>query len=291
MTRCDWLATAPERFTDRVFFRSCQVQDYSLGSRDNSTDYKILELCILQEFRFRSFSLNILVCCDIISLFDISSIISFSDPIKYPICMEKRHLSPAMGHHSPFPAECLWGNHRALLTGSTFHISDQRRWCAQRVSGGDCRAPAAVEIWGTGYVSVFGCWIYLKNKSQGKLWFKGWKRRWNCLSFYLKWFFLMRRCYSGNKWKISKPREPRLSGAPLFKCQTSQMSWHLWFTFGGCPIFGISFSMFCCKECIIFNPFCIPFSPSWELTYPYPRHVWRWFSFSQSCWICLLPGG
>ena len=26
---------------------------------------------------------------------------------------------------------------------------------------------------------------------------------------------------------------------------------------------------------------CIPYIPSWELTYPSPKHFWRWFSFSR----------
>ena len=32
-----------------------------------------------------------------------------------------------------------------------------------------------------------------------------------------------------------------------------------------------------------------PHLPSWELTYPHPRHFWRWFSFYQGG-ICWFPG-
>ena len=38
------------------------------------------------------------------------------------------------------------------------------------------------------------------------------------------------------------------------------------------------------------NLLTVTILPSWELTYPHPRYVWRWFSFSNGE-ICYFPGG
>ncbi len=146
----------------RASFRSCQVRDYSICSKYN-------------KFRFRFVGA---VLCFLATWFDLTYHryhVFFVDIHLFNFC-EKIHVLPS-GHHQPPRYDISQGNHRALLAGSTFHISDQRRWCAQRVSGG---ASVEGDVGLDGNLGhrrcfCFGCWI--KNKVIRKNVLKGWKVR------------------------------------------------------------------------------------------------------------------
>lgn len=180
-----------------------QVQDYSLGSKDNSTDYKRIELCILQEFRFRSFSFNILVCCDIISSFDISSISFFWYPLLSNLYGQKGTS------HQPWVTTALSPRKISLRKPSSasyrVDLPPQRPTPVVRSKSFGRRLPRAG---GRGNLGHRICFYFrmldlLKRvKVKCDLRVERWGEIvWVCTLYLKCFFFLMRRYYSGKKWK------------------------------------------------------------------------------------------